>query len=391
MKIVMLCDLYDEKLQYQENLLGKYYVKHGHEVTIIAATFNDAFDYYADRYDRNAPAREYRDGQVKVIKLPYSLNLLNRLRRFNGVGDILIREQPDLIFIHDIHLNLSDAAKYKKRHPACRIIMDYHADYSNSAKNWLSLNVLHKVIRKGILYRYKKSIDRFYPVVPASVDFLNEVYGIPHEEMELLPLGADTDLAKSAMLEKVGAAVRRAYGIPSDAIVIFTGGKLTPAKKTDVLVAAFIEVADPSLHLLVLGDAGKEDAEYKHRLLNQCAGNPRVHFVGWVDGKDVYKFMGACDFAVFPASQSVLWPQALSMGLPLIVGHVGVQDSSYMNLYGNMVILDQDDIRCDVIAKRIREFAGDRVLLQRLRASALKASDDLLNYDTIVSKTLSLE
>src|SRR6266516_1450378 len=174
MRIVMLCDLYDETLQYQENLLAKYYVKHGHEVTIVAATFNDAFAYYADRYDKSAPPREYRDGSVKVIKLPYSLNLLNKLRRFRGVGQILTREQPDLIFIHDIHLNLSDAVQYKKRHPACKIIMDYHADYSNSAKNWLSLIVLHKVIRKGFLYKHRRFIDKFYPVVPASVTFLKE-------------------------------------------------------------------------------------------------------------------------------------------------------------------------------------------------------------------------
>ena len=47
-------------------------------------------------------------------------------------------------------------------------------------------------------------------------------------------------------------------------------------------------------------------------------------FAGWVDAVDVYRMMDACDFAVFPASQSVLWQQALAMGLPLIVGQVGV-------------------------------------------------------------------
>ena len=387
----MLCDLYDETLQYQENLLGKYYVKHGHEVTVIAATFSDAFDYYADRYDRNAPAREYRDGKVNVIKLPYSLNFLNKLRKFRGVDRILAREEPDLIFIHDIHLNLSDAAQYKRRHPTCRIIMDYHADFSNSAKNWLSLNVLHKLIRKAILYRHRRLIDKFYPVVPASVDFLNEVYGIPRKDMELLPLGADTDLAKRTMLENAGTGIRSAYGIPGDAVVIFTGGKLTPAKKTHLLVDAFLALADPNLHLMVVGDSATEHANYKRQLIHQCAGHPRVHFVGWVGAEAVYKFMGACDFAVFPASQSVLWQQALSMGLPLIVGRVGVQDSSYMNVYGNMIILDEEDIRPDVLAANIHQFSTDRALLARLRVAALRATDDLLNYDKIVSKTLTFD
>src|ERR1035437_3923172 len=238
MKIVMLTDLYEERLQFQDNLLGKYYVKHDHEVTIIAASVENSIDYYADRYDQGGPRREYWDGAVKVIKLPYSLNILNRLRRFGGVRAILEREAPDLIFSHDVHLNLSDAAWYKRRHRECRIIMDCHSDYSNSAANWLSLNILNKVIRKGFLHWHKKHIDRFFPVVPASTIFLNEVYGIPYDEMELLPLGADTDLAKKTREDQAGSSVRRTLGIPKDAVVVFTGGKFMPVKKTHLLVEA---------------------------------------------------------------------------------------------------------------------------------------------------------
>ena len=46
MKIVMLCDFYFESLEYQENLLVRYYRKHGHEVVVIASTFDSVFDYY---------------------------------------------------------------------------------------------------------------------------------------------------------------------------------------------------------------------------------------------------------------------------------------------------------------------------------------------------------
>jgi 1,2-diacylglycerol 3-alpha-glucosyltransferase len=168
MKIVMLCDLYDERAHYQENLLGKYYAKHGHTVTVIASTYNDAISFYADQYDPRASAREFLDGLVKVIKLPYSLNILNKLKRFSGVSELLERAQPDLIYIHDIHLNLAEAARYKRAHPGCRIIMDFHADYTNSAKNWMSLNILHRVIRRAILSKDRKYIDKIYAVVPNS-------------------------------------------------------------------------------------------------------------------------------------------------------------------------------------------------------------------------------
>ena len=239
MKIVMLCDLYDEKLHYQENLLAKYYAKQGHEVTIIAATFDSAFDFQAENYDRDAPGRQYHHGGIKVIKLPYSLNLLNRLRRFSGVQAVLEEERPDLIFVHDMHLNLAEAARYRRSHGTCRIVMDYHADYSNSGRNWFSLNVLHRLLRGAMFRRYRKAIDRIYPVVPASATFLREVYGVRDSDMELLLLGADTDVARTARHEQAGVGVRRRLGIPDDALVIFTGGKLGPAKKTHLLVEAF--------------------------------------------------------------------------------------------------------------------------------------------------------
>ncbi len=391
MKIVMLCDFYDEKVQYQENLLGKYYVKHGHQVTVIAATFDNSFAFQSASYDESAPARQYYDGRVKVIKLPYSLNLLNRLRRFRGVDAILNAERPDLIFLHDMHLNLTDAARYRRLHNGCRIVMDYHADYSNSGRNWFSLNVLHKLIRRSLFCRYRSSIDRIFPVVPASATFLREVYGVEDADMELLPLGADTDLAESAKLERTGTAMRRRLGIADDDLVIFTGGKLTPAKRTHLLVEALQQVADPRLHLLVVGDVVPEDAGYMRRLISASSGSSQVHFVGWVDAAEVYRLMEGCDFAVFPASQSVLWQQALAMGLPLIVGQVGVQDPSYLNANGCMVILKEGSIRSEVIADRIRELIRQPALLAERQAAARRTANELLNYDRIILQTLADE
>jgi 1,2-diacylglycerol 3-alpha-glucosyltransferase len=392
MKIVMLCDLYVEELRYQENLLAKYYRKHGHDVTIVASTFRNAFDYEADRYDPRIPASQTWDGDVKVIRLPYALNVLNRLRRFAGIGELLDREKPDLIFVHDIHLNLAEAARYKRDHPGCRVILDYHADYANSAKNWLSLNVLHRLIRRRFFHRYRRFVDRIYPVVPGSRVFLNEVYGVPYEEMEILPLGADSDAAKSVIDSRVGAVIRADLAIPDDAVVVFTGGKLTPSKQTHLLLEAVASLQDPTLHVLVVGDAGPEHRPYKRRLVDQCRDNPRVHFVGWVSSEDVYAYMNAADFAVFPASQSVLWQQALSMGLPLIVGsgtHRGDQDPSYMNLYDNLIVLPRAQIRSDVIGRELAALARDRSRLRTAQAGARRLADEMLDYNKIVLKTLA--
>ena len=43
----------------------------------------------------------------------------------------------------------SNNEKTKKKNTNCKMILDYHADYSNSAHGWLSLNILHKIIKGG--------------------------------------------------------------------------------------------------------------------------------------------------------------------------------------------------------------------------------------------------
>lgn len=393
----MLCDFYNHKMQYQENFLAKYYIKHGHEVTIIASTFESIFDYMSDKYDSTIEKNICIVDKVKIIKLPYSLNVLNRLRKFDDVRAILESERPDIIFSHGIHLNLSDAVQYKKKNSGCKIIMDYHADYSNSASNWISLNILHKCIRRMFLYSVLKYIDKIYSIVPASTVFLNEVYGIPFNKIELLPLGVDTDKAKNTMVQNRGKVIRERLGILPTDFVIFTGGKLTPVKKTELVIEAFLQVADPRLHLIIVGTVDQEkSAPYKTLLNTKANGNKHVHFTGWLNGEEIYNYLDAADLAVFPASQSVLWQQAIGMGLPLVLGplveignKIWKQDTAYLNRNGSVIVLNENGVNAQEIAKNIKELTDNPILLNSMKQSALKTATEFLSYDKIVLQTLS--
>jgi 1,2-diacylglycerol 3-alpha-glucosyltransferase len=387
-KIVMLCEFYNEHCEYQENLLAKYYTKHNHQVTIITSTFDSVFDYYADRYDNSSPSKVYFDNEVKIIKLRYSFNIINRLRKYKSIYKILESEKPDLIYIHDIMLNILEAVKYKKKNLQCKIIMDYHADYSNSAKNWLSMNILHKIIRKTYLDISKKYIERFFPVVPASAKFLNEVYKIPYERMELLPLGADIDFGKKVKQQYEGAKIRKKYGIKDSDIAIFTGGKLSPTKKTELLIKAFKEINRSDLHLFIIGDAGKDNISYHKKLQDISKENSRINFMGWLKSSDIYRFLDASDIAVFPASQSIIWQQAISMGLPLLVGDIGHQSISYLNQYRNIVILNRGEIKSSRIAEEILKIINDPIKIVNMKNGAKKTADELLNWNKLILKTL---
>jgi 1,2-diacylglycerol 3-alpha-glucosyltransferase len=94
------------------------------------------------------------------------------------------------------------------------------------------------------------------------------------------------------------------------------------------------------------------------------------------------------DLAVFPASQSILWQQAISMGLPLIVGDAGHQDISYLNGHGNIIVLAREHIDSEHFTAAISSVVGDRALRRRMSAGALRVADEMLNWNTLIDKTL---
>jgi 1,2-diacylglycerol 3-alpha-glucosyltransferase len=387
MKILMLCDFFNESLEYQENLLVKYYRKHGHEVTVVASTFDSVFDYYNDRHDPAWPARTYFDQGAKIVKLRYRYNLLNRLRAYTRIDRLLEDEAPDLIYVHDIMLNLPECVAYVKSHPQCRMILDYHADYSNSGRNWLSLKLLHGVARKWFLDRARPHISRIFPIVPAGALFLHEVYGVPHAEMEVLPLGADVDLAREVRATGAGKRLRAEMGFAPTDIVVFTGGKLAPAKRTELLLEAVRRLPNLPLKVVVVGDAAAADADYKAQLLALADGET-VRFTGWLAREDIYRHLAMADLAVFPASQSILWQQAIACGLPLVCGDSGHQDISYLNLAENIVVLRDEQIGVHGIVQALQETAGSEARMRRMREGAARVASEHLDWNQLIERTL---
>jgi 1,2-diacylglycerol 3-alpha-glucosyltransferase len=388
MKILMLCEFYDAALEFQENLLVKYYRKHGHQVTVVTSTFESVFEYYNDRYDAQRPGKTEVDHGATIIRLPYRYNLLNRLRAYTRIDPILERVAPDLIYVHDIMPNLPEAIRYLRGNPPCRMILDYHADYSNSGKNWLSLRILHGVFRKWFLDRARPHLSRIFPVVPASATFLHEVYGVPHSEMEVLPLGADMDLARHVKALGQRAELRGSLGVGDHEFLIFTGGKLTPYRQTEILIQAIQRLSRLPLRLLIVGDSGQEHHAYRELLERTSAGMSNVRFTGWLGREDIYKHMDAADLAVFPASQSIMWQQAIAMGLPLIVGDTGSQDISYLNLADNIVILRGADIGPDGFARQIATAVETPGRLAAMSVGAKAVASEHLDWDRLIARTL---
>ena len=388
----MLCELFAEELEFQENLLVKYYRSNGHEVTVIASLYDSVFDYYSDKPVLGG-RREYMHDGARIIKLPFRFNLLNRVRPLVSVSQILEEAAPDLLYVHDISPNFPECIAYVKKHPGTRMIMDYHADASNSGKNWVSIKILHGVIRKWYLDRARPYLSKIFPIVPAGTQFLREVYRVPEDEMELLPLGTDLEYGRGIREARGGARVRAELAIPEDAFVVFTGGKLSRNRRTEHLIDAVASIGREDLHVIVVGKAEGDYIPYAEMLHERAAGNPRIHFVGWLGKQAMYEHMDAANVAVFPGGQSVLWQQSIGMGLPLIIADKteqirGHQDARYLNVHDNVIILDPERSSGEQIERLLRELIDDPARVMEMREGAHRTAAELLDWNALIEKTL---
>lgn len=395
MKIVMICEFFDEALDYQENFLAAAYHGLGHEVVVVTSTTKSIFDFTVEASGATLAAGETRTETARIVRKPWRVNLLHKLKAFGGLGALLERERPDLVYFHDVMPDMLDAVGYMRRHPAARMIMDCHADRSNSGANLPSRLILHGVIRKAILDRARPHLSKIFPVVPAAREFLKTWYRLRDDEMEILPLGVDLGPARAALARDGRARIRGDLGIPDDALVVFTGGKLGRLKRTEELFKAVRALNDPRLHVVVVGKVGGLGGDDAYPAVLQAAaeGAMNLHFVGWQDREGVYDHMAASDVAVFPASQSVLWQQSLGMGLPLVVAEIipgipEVQDVSYMNGLGAIDVLDGAGDVAAQIAEVLCRFLADPDLVARRRQASFATAQTVLDYDKIAAQTL---
>lgn len=388
MKILFICDYYDDSQLYQEPLLSKYYKYLGHEVYVITSLHKDVFNYVSDLSVKNSQIlREKGINEEIIIRMPYVVNIKNKIKKFENIQPYLKEIEPDLIFFHDISFNTHDVINWLlQAKTQCKIIMDYHADYSNSANNWMSLYVLHKIIRKRYLKRYIKYFHKVYPIVPEGKRFLSEIYGISDSKMELLPLGVDSfTISELKKKETIRSEIRKKYNIPEEDILIVTGGKLEPQKRTELAIKA-IDGIHNNIHLLIFGKSFS--TEYQNEL-EAMGMNKNIHFTGWLSASEILEVLLCGDIAVFPSSQSVLWQQAIGAGLPLIVGDSGGQNADYMNLYNNIIVVSKNNIRTEYFRELLLHLINNPDILDAMKEGALKTTNELLDYKIIAQKTLS--
>lgn len=368
---------FNEEMNYQENLLPRVNVQHGHTVYFLTTCYR----WNQDTEEKTVPGRyELKDG-VRLIRIPFMRLgfefLEKKLRAVNGLERILQELSPDVIMIHCAQtLACYPVMRYIKKHANVRLYVDSHTDFNNSANTFFSREILHRIVYKPIVRKLESFVDSFLCCTYECMVFMQEMYGISERKLELFSLGGLVPGDQEYMRRR--NKIRTLYNITPGEVLIVHSGKMDEMKKTVELVRAFNSLqTNDSARLLLLGAMDEYVKENIETIIND---NDRIQYLGWKTGEEVTDYLCACDLYCQPGSQSATMQNAACCRSALLL----YPHASYTYLMGNDAAFwaeDEDEIR-----QTLSHAINCQDLLKEKTKQAFEVATEKLDYNRLAAR-----
>jgi len=368
LKIIHICQYYNEGYGYQENLLPRYQAKLGHKVMVVTS---DRMDYFSGkRVPKIVGTGEFEDGGIRILRLPIRREFKARFVVFDNLFDILKKEKPDYIFHHSLTApSIKTVCKYKKTNPSTFLVADNHADLNNSARNPLWRLSYYRLYSTFRLKKYINYIDLVFGVTPVRCYFAENELGVPHDLIRLLPIGADEFEVKDYSGEKDFLNNNK-----NNKLKVVTGGKWFKGKGLEELIVA---VQDLNVELQIFG---KLDDSYTKNIIEQAPNN--VSFLGWQDRIETLRLLASSDVAIWPKHHTTLIEDAIATNTPLILRYQG---STSHHIRGNGAYLFTGS---SIEIRQILDIlSNSEDLINKMRENSKKQLD-LLSYNRIAKESI---
>jgi 1,2-diacylglycerol 3-alpha-glucosyltransferase len=321
MRIAHLClsNFYIDNQSFQENEIVRQHVVEGHEVLVLASTETYS---EAGRIIYTEPGHYQGVEGAQVWRLPYRKFLphrvMSKLRMNVGVYKALAQFAPDIILFHGTTgWELRTVARYVHDHPHVRFLVDSHENWSNSARTFISREILHRRYYGPVLRSVLDKVEKILCVSTASIDFVADIYRVPREELEFFPLGGRP--IPTVEYDQRRLATRKALGVADDHIVIVQSGKQNRRKKLLETLTVFATCQNDRLRLFIIGvlqDDIRQEAEHL------IAADPRVVYLGWQTTDELTDILCAADIYLQPGTQSVTMQHSLCCHCAIILDDI---------------------------------------------------------------------
>ena len=378
MKILHLClaCFYIDGYSYQENILPRLNKEDGHEVKIIAST-----ETYIDNKNIGyvkAGCYETEYG-VPIVRLAYcsigNNKIKSKIRKYKGLYKEIALFEPDVIMAHDLcFASIVEIVEYIKMYPNVRFYADTHTALYNSGKNWISLNILHRLLYRRWIQRAVPYINKYFYLSTAERDFSINNYGFPTEKMEFYPLGGFPldDNEYNGLREKT----RIKYNIDKKSLLFIHSGKLNKPKKTIELLKAFSSVGQKDFKLIIVGSIGDDIKDEFEKMVNN---DGRISFLGWKNADELRRLLCAADLYLQPGSVSATMQNAVCCRCPVL----SFPHASYKEFeYGQFIWVETEQEIVNAF-KRIEVGQYD---LSKMSLKANQCARELLDYRVLAKR-----
>ena len=374
--IVTTGNEFTPSMLYKENYLIKAAQAHGDEIFVFA----NQYTYVKGKTELVVAEEKVEGYTLKRFKYRSYGNkmLTSRVRRIDGLENEIIRLKPDLIFFNCGQVyNIKNLKLIKQALPEVKIVLDFSTKYLNSARNWFSRNVQHRLMYRSWLQQALPYVDKIFYISQESKVFAKEMYKFPDEIMEHNNLPGEIIPVETKMAYKHEVFAK--MGMTKDTIMFMYSGKIYPEKKVDRLVRAFVRTEVPNFRLIIIGVYNDDSSRLAIEPL--IASDKRIKFMNFVSGSELTKYVCAADLYIQPGSISQTCQTAVCCGTPLCFNDIPTHREIYN---GNGFFVDSEEDIYNVF----ETISKNPSILKDMSRKAYLMAREELDYHVIYRKIL---
>lgn len=350
MKIVHIEDFFHPNAGYQINILAKYMVKQGHDITIITAEIDKIPENLTKFFGRDSihkdDQRYMQETGVKIIRLPIKAYISGRVI-FGKILDKTVQNlNPDILYVHGNDTVAGIQYILKSNKLKFPIITDSHMLEMASTNKF---NKIYRMVYKRLVT--PKIIKNKIKVIRTQDDpYVEKCLGIPLKLAPWISVGSDTMLFHPD--NKVKAEFRKELNIAQDDFVVVYTGKLDESKGGKLLASAckdkLINDKNKKVIFIIVGNTVGEYGEQVENLFKESQ-NKIIRF-STQKYVDLAKFYQVSDLCVFPRQCSLSFYDAQACGLPVVSedNHINV-DRLRSNNGLNFECGDEESLRNKIV------------------------------------------
>lgn len=395
MKIAQVCTYFQPEFGYDEYYVSKNLVQLGHDVSVVTSDriypLKNVEKLLAEIGSKYTTRK--RDVGVStldgftVYRLPSAIELFLDLNLILNVRSTLKKIKPEVVHCHEPILGGSAlAARHKDL--GFKLVVDQHAyattfEETDSFKNKV-VHYQYLFLRKRIANYALKRADAIVAVTERTKEFMVDLYGIPAEKIEVVPLGVDEKLFKFDAVAR--ARVRKELGVSEMTPLILTAGRLDPAKKLGQLIKAFKKLENRLEARLVIIGTGDEAVEHGlHRLVKTLGLSKSVKFIKFVNKSKLAEYYSAADVG-FWNKASITIIEAMGCKLPVVI-----PDQTTIRAYvanKNGLLFTEDDV--DALSHQLCALASDKKQRLKMGERAVELVERKYSYRMTAKQLLKI-